>query len=185
MRRWTATPSEVAGRGSDRGDRRAPARRDAELCHDRRRGASRAALVDDRRALRRRAADRRVDRGLASRRRSRAGSTSCRRASPSPTRARAPRPISSFVASMRCSASQPSTASCSRTSASRSIAATPSASSLREGWLLVIGGPFALWGRINHWLPFRAARAVAMRSVDSAADPAMRTLVAGTAFVAR
>ena len=29
----------------------------------------------------------------------------------------------------------------------------------REGWLLLIGGPIALWGRINHWLPFRAARA--------------------------
>ncbi|HVX40517.1 MAG TPA: lysophospholipid acyltransferase family protein [Gemmatimonadaceae bacterium] len=54
---------------------------------------------------------------------------------------------------------------------------------LREGWLLLIGGPIALWGRLNHWLPIRAARAVAMRSIDSAADPAMRTLVAGTAFV--
>lgn len=54
---------------------------------------------------------------------------------------------------------------------------------LREGWLLLVGGPVALWGRLNHWLPIRAARAVAMRSIDSAADPAMRTLVAGTAFV--
>ena len=54
---------------------------------------------------------------------------------------------------------------------------------LREGWLLMLGAPAAAWGRINHWLPFRAARAVAMRSVESAADPAMRTLVAGTAFV--
>jgi 1-acyl-sn-glycerol-3-phosphate acyltransferase len=54
---------------------------------------------------------------------------------------------------------------------------------LREGWLLAVGGPVALWGRLNHWLPFRAARLIAMRSVDSAADPAMRTLVAGTAFV--
>ena len=55
---------------------------------------------------------------------------------------------------------------------------------VREGWLLLVGGPAAMWGRINHWVPFRAARLVAMRSVDSAADPAMRTLVAGTAFVA-
>lgn len=54
---------------------------------------------------------------------------------------------------------------------------------LREGWLLAVGGPVALWGRLNHWLPFRAARLVAMRSVDSAADPAMRTLVAGAVFV--
>jgi glycerol-3-phosphate O-acyltransferase/dihydroxyacetone phosphate acyltransferase len=54
---------------------------------------------------------------------------------------------------------------------------------LREGWLLLVGGPIAVWGRLNHWLPFRAARILAMRSIDSAADPAMRTLVAGTAFV--
>lgn len=53
----------------------------------------------------------------------------------------------------------------------------------REGWLLALGGPIALWGRLNHWLPFRAARVVARRRVDSAADPAMRTLVAGVAFV--
>lgn len=55
---------------------------------------------------------------------------------------------------------------------------------LRESWLLVLGGPIAVWGRVNHWFPFWAARVVAMRSIDSAADPAMRTLVAGTAFVA-
>jgi 1-acyl-sn-glycerol-3-phosphate acyltransferase len=54
---------------------------------------------------------------------------------------------------------------------------------LREGWLLLVGGPFAIWGRINHWLPFRAARAIATRSIESAADPAMRTVVAGTALV--
>jgi len=55
---------------------------------------------------------------------------------------------------------------------------------LREGWLLIVGGPIAIWGRVNHWLPFRAARVIAMRSIDGASDPAMRTLVAGTAFVA-
>lgn len=54
---------------------------------------------------------------------------------------------------------------------------------VREGWLLLVGGPFAIWGRINHWLPFRTARGIAMRSIDSAADPAMRTVVAGTALV--
>lgn len=54
---------------------------------------------------------------------------------------------------------------------------------LREGWLLVVGGPIAIWGRVNHWLPFRAARVIAMRSIESASDPAMRTLVAGAAFV--
>ena len=54
---------------------------------------------------------------------------------------------------------------------------------LREGWLLLVGGPIALWGRINHWLPFRAARLIAMRNVESTADPAMRTMVAAAAFV--
>jgi glycerol-3-phosphate O-acyltransferase/dihydroxyacetone phosphate acyltransferase len=54
---------------------------------------------------------------------------------------------------------------------------------VRESWLLLIGGPIAVWGRLNHWLPFRAARVVAMQSVESAADPAMRALVAGTVFV--
>jgi glycerol-3-phosphate O-acyltransferase / dihydroxyacetone phosphate acyltransferase len=53
----------------------------------------------------------------------------------------------------------------------------------REGWLLLVAGPIAIWGRINHWIPFRAARLVAAQSVESAADPAMRTLVAGVAFV--
>jgi len=55
---------------------------------------------------------------------------------------------------------------------------------LREGWLLLVAGPIALWGRLNHLIPFRAAEAIATRSVDSAADPAMRTLIAGTALVA-
>jgi glycerol-3-phosphate O-acyltransferase/dihydroxyacetone phosphate acyltransferase len=54
---------------------------------------------------------------------------------------------------------------------------------VREGWLLMLGGPVALWGRLNHWLPFRAARLLALRSPDGASDPAMRTLVAGAAFV--
>lgn len=54
---------------------------------------------------------------------------------------------------------------------------------IREGWFLLVGGPIALWGRINHWLPFRAARLLAMRNVESAADPAMRTIINGAAFV--
>jgi len=53
----------------------------------------------------------------------------------------------------------------------------------REGWILAIGGPVALWGRINHWLPFRAARVIALKSSDDASDPAMRTVVAGAAFL--
>jgi 1-acyl-sn-glycerol-3-phosphate acyltransferase len=53
----------------------------------------------------------------------------------------------------------------------------------REGWRVVVGGPVAAWGRINHWIPFHLARALAMRSVESAADPAMRTIVATTTLV--
>lgn len=53
----------------------------------------------------------------------------------------------------------------------------------REGWILAIGGPVALWGRINHWLPFRAARVIALQSSDDASEPAMRTVLAGTAFL--
>jgi glycerol-3-phosphate O-acyltransferase/dihydroxyacetone phosphate acyltransferase len=53
----------------------------------------------------------------------------------------------------------------------------------REGWILLVGSPIALWGNINHWLPFRVARQIATRSVESAADPAMRTIVAGAALV--
>lgn len=54
---------------------------------------------------------------------------------------------------------------------------------LREGWIIALGGPIALWGMINHWLPFNAARTIARRSVESASDPAMRTIVAGAALV--
>lgn len=54
---------------------------------------------------------------------------------------------------------------------------------LREAWIIALGGPIALWGLINHWIPFNAARMVARRSVESASDPAMRTIVAGAALV--
>jgi hypothetical protein len=54
---------------------------------------------------------------------------------------------------------------------------------LREGWIIALAGPVALWGHLNHWIPFHAARAVATRSIESASDPAMRTIVAGTALV--
>lgn len=54
---------------------------------------------------------------------------------------------------------------------------------VREGLYLLIGGPVALWGRINHWLPLRAARLIAMRKVQSTADPAMRTIIAGAALI--
>jgi glycerol-3-phosphate O-acyltransferase/dihydroxyacetone phosphate acyltransferase len=54
---------------------------------------------------------------------------------------------------------------------------------LREGWIIALGGPIALWGMINHWIPFHAARMIARRSVESDTDPAMRTIVAGAALV--
>ena len=54
---------------------------------------------------------------------------------------------------------------------------------LREGLLLAVAGPVALWGWINHWIPFRLARSVARRSIESAADPAMRTILIGIALV--
>ena len=54
---------------------------------------------------------------------------------------------------------------------------------IREAGIIALGGPIALWGMINHWLPFNAARVIARRSIESAADPAMRTIVAGAALV--
>jgi glycerol-3-phosphate O-acyltransferase/dihydroxyacetone phosphate acyltransferase len=54
---------------------------------------------------------------------------------------------------------------------------------LREGALLVVAGPVALWGRLNHWLPFRLARALGKRDMTSRDQPAMRTILAGLVFV--
>jgi glycerol-3-phosphate O-acyltransferase/dihydroxyacetone phosphate acyltransferase len=54
---------------------------------------------------------------------------------------------------------------------------------LREGALLAVAGPVALWGRLNHWLPFRLARALGERDITSRDQPAMRTILAGLVFV--
>lgn len=54
---------------------------------------------------------------------------------------------------------------------------------VRESAIAIVAGPLAAWGAVNHWIPFHAARAIARRSVESAADPAMRTIVAGAALV--
>jgi glycerol-3-phosphate O-acyltransferase / dihydroxyacetone phosphate acyltransferase len=54
---------------------------------------------------------------------------------------------------------------------------------LRETALLALLGPVALWGRINHWLPFRAATALARWNMTAQDQPAMRTVVAGLSFV--
>src|SRR5688572_19094504 len=44
---------------------------------------------------------------------------------------------------------------------------------LRESALLAIAGPIALWGRVNHWLPFRLARVLGERDMTSRDQPAM------------
>jgi 1-acyl-sn-glycerol-3-phosphate acyltransferase len=53
----------------------------------------------------------------------------------------------------------------------------------REGLLAIVAAPVALWGRVNHWLPLRLARAVAQRMSRTREDPAMVTVVAGLALV--
>jgi hypothetical protein len=54
---------------------------------------------------------------------------------------------------------------------------------LREGGLLAVAGPVALWGRVNHWIPFRLARALGERDMTSRDQPAMRTILAGFVLV--
>jgi hypothetical protein len=54
---------------------------------------------------------------------------------------------------------------------------------LRELAMLLAAGPVAAWGWINHVLPFRAALLAGKRARQSAADPAMRSIVAGASFV--
>jgi glycerol-3-phosphate O-acyltransferase/dihydroxyacetone phosphate acyltransferase len=54
---------------------------------------------------------------------------------------------------------------------------------LREGAVLALAGPIALWGRINHWIPFRLARGLGERDMTSRDQPAMRTILAGLALV--
>lgn len=57
---------------------------------------------------------------------------------------------------------------------------------VREGLVMVGALPFALLGRLMHWIPLRAARALAMRPLarDPSRDqPAMRTIVLGLTFV--
>ena len=54
---------------------------------------------------------------------------------------------------------------------------------VRELLIGVFGGPFALWGRVNHWIPVRTARAIALRTSRAADEPAMNTIVAGVVLV--
>jgi 1-acyl-sn-glycerol-3-phosphate acyltransferase len=54
---------------------------------------------------------------------------------------------------------------------------------VRESLIMAVAGPLALWGRINHFLPFRLARLIARRSSRTPEDPAMHTIVLGLALV--
>jgi hypothetical protein len=49
--------------------------------------------------------------------------------------------------------------------------------------VLALAGPVALWGRINHWIPFRLARVLGERDMTSRDQPAMRTILAGLMLV--
>jgi len=53
---------------------------------------------------------------------------------------------------------------------------------VREAAVALLAGPVALWGWINHWIPFNLARVVALKRVESAADPAMNTILYGIAL---
>jgi 1-acyl-sn-glycerol-3-phosphate acyltransferase len=54
---------------------------------------------------------------------------------------------------------------------------------VREAALAAIGGPLALWGRVNHWVPIRLALHLGRRGARSRDEPAMRTVVAGLLLV--
>lgn len=54
---------------------------------------------------------------------------------------------------------------------------------IRELGILGIAGPIALWGRVNHWIPFRLARVLGERDMTSRDQPAMRTILAGLVFI--
>ena len=54
---------------------------------------------------------------------------------------------------------------------------------LRLGRVVLVAGPFAFWGWLNHWLPFNLAQGVSRRGIQTAADPAMRAIVGGLALV--
>jgi 1-acyl-sn-glycerol-3-phosphate acyltransferase len=54
---------------------------------------------------------------------------------------------------------------------------------VREAAIAAVAGPLALWGRVNHWLPLRIARFLALRASRTPEDPAMNTLVIGLGVV--
>jgi glycerol-3-phosphate O-acyltransferase/dihydroxyacetone phosphate acyltransferase len=54
---------------------------------------------------------------------------------------------------------------------------------IREVLIAAVAGPFALWGRINHWAPLRIARSLALKMSRTPDEPAMNTIVAGLVLV--
>jgi 1-acyl-sn-glycerol-3-phosphate acyltransferase len=54
---------------------------------------------------------------------------------------------------------------------------------LRELALAAVGGPLALWGRLNHLLPLRLALRLGRRGARTQDEPAMRTVVLGLGLV--
>lgn len=54
---------------------------------------------------------------------------------------------------------------------------------VREAVLTALGAPFALWGRLTHWLPFTLARTLGRRLATGRTQPAMNTVVLGIVLV--
>jgi glycerol-3-phosphate O-acyltransferase/dihydroxyacetone phosphate acyltransferase len=54
---------------------------------------------------------------------------------------------------------------------------------VREFVIVAAGGPVAVWGWLNHLIPFHLAQTLAVRRVESAADPAMQTMIIGIVLV--
>ena len=54
---------------------------------------------------------------------------------------------------------------------------------IREAGIAAVAGPFALWGRINHWVPLRIARSLALQLSRTPDEPAMNTIVIGLVAV--
>lgn len=54
---------------------------------------------------------------------------------------------------------------------------------IREASIAGLAGPLALWGRVNHWVPLRIARSLALRKSRTPDEPAMNTIVAGLLLV--
>ena len=53
----------------------------------------------------------------------------------------------------------------------------------RELLLAIVGVPFAAWGRVNHFLPFRLATSLGERTSTSRSQPAMHTIMLGLLLV--